>query len=181
LLIVLIRLLALGLFYWFVLRMWFLRWGATAAEVAEPAGGTLSGVNRSAVLAITTAATPDLVWPWLAQMGYGRGGLYSYDWLDRLFGYLDSPSTNEILPEFQELRAGDEIPSGAPEASLCELSSAIGSSFSAAGAKALNGCGSFVFPPSMDEHAWYLVVGDARRAPCARGCSCVSWSRRPSS
>ena len=111
-LIVLFSLLALGFFYWFVLRRWFLRWGATAAEVAEPAGGTLSGVNYSATLAITIAATPDLVWPWLAQIGYRRGGLYSYDWLDRLFGYLDSPSTNEILPEFQELRVGDEIPIG---------------------------------------------------------------------
>ena len=46
------------------------------------------------------------------QIGYQRGGLYSYDWLDRLFGYLDRPSATRILPEFQHLAVGDEIPLG---------------------------------------------------------------------
>jgi hypothetical protein len=45
-------------------------------------------------------------------MGYQRGGLYSYDWLDRLFGYLDRPSATRILPEFQHLAVGDVIPLG---------------------------------------------------------------------
>jgi hypothetical protein len=38
--------------------------------------------------------------------------LYSYDWLDRLFGYLDAPSATRILPEFQHLAVGDRIPLG---------------------------------------------------------------------
>ena len=38
-------------------------------------------------------------------------GLYSYDWLDRLFGYLDGPSATRIL-EFQHLAIGDDIPLG---------------------------------------------------------------------
>ena len=63
-------------------------------------------------LAITVRARPEDIWPWLVQMGYQRGGLYSYDWLDRLFGYLDGPSSNRILPEFQHLAVGDEIPIG---------------------------------------------------------------------
>lgn len=46
------------------------------------------------------------------QIGYQRGGLYSYDWLDRLFGYLDRPSATRILPEFQQLAVGDRIPLG---------------------------------------------------------------------
>jgi len=25
---------------------------------------------------------PGDIWPWLVQIGYRRGGLYSYDWLD---------------------------------------------------------------------------------------------------
>jgi hypothetical protein len=45
-------------------------------------------------------------------MGYRRGGLYSYDWLDRLFGYLDAPSAERILPEWQRLAIGDQIPVG---------------------------------------------------------------------
>jgi hypothetical protein len=45
-------------------------------------------------------------------MGAGRGGLYSYDWLDRRFGYISSPSSDQILPQFQELAVGDLIPLG---------------------------------------------------------------------
>jgi hypothetical protein len=63
-------------------------------------------------LAITIDAPPECIWPWLLQLGYRRGGLYSYDWLDRLFGYLDRPSADHVLPEFQHLEVGDEIPLG---------------------------------------------------------------------
>jgi hypothetical protein len=63
-------------------------------------------------MAVTVNARPDHIWPWLVQIGYQRGGLYSYDWLDRLFGYLDRPSANRILPEFQDIAVGDEIPVG---------------------------------------------------------------------
>ena len=65
-----------------------------------------------ATLGVTIDAAPAAIWPWLVQMGYRRGGLYSYDWLDRLFGYLDAPSADRILPEWQLLAAGDEIPIG---------------------------------------------------------------------
>jgi hypothetical protein len=57
-------------------------------------------------------ARADQIWPWLVQMGYGRGGLYSYDWLDRLFGYLDGPSATTILPQYQSLAEGDILPIG---------------------------------------------------------------------
>jgi hypothetical protein len=66
-------------------------------------------------LGVTINATPAAIWPWLVQMGYRRGGLYSYDWLDRLFGYLDAPSAERILPEWQQLNVGDEIPIGRGE------------------------------------------------------------------
>jgi pimeloyl-ACP methyl ester carboxylesterase len=68
--------------------------------------------THSQTHAITINARAENIWPWLVQMGYRRGGLYSYDWLDRLFGYLDRPSANRILPEFQHLVVGDEIPLG---------------------------------------------------------------------
>ena len=42
-------------------------------------------------------------------MGDQRGGLYSYDWLDRLFGCLDRPSAKRILPEFRNRAVGDTI------------------------------------------------------------------------
>jgi hypothetical protein len=57
-------------------------------------------------------ATPADIWPWLLQMGNQRGGLYSNDWIDKVMGVLDEPSSWEILPEFQHLEAGDVIPIG---------------------------------------------------------------------
>jgi hypothetical protein len=71
---------------------------------------TLPGYETT--LGVTIQAAPADIWPWLLQMGYRRGGLYSYDWLDRLFGYLDAPSAERILPEWQTLAVGDEIPIG---------------------------------------------------------------------
>jgi hypothetical protein len=62
--------------------------------------------------AITINAWPTHVWPWLAQMGKGRGGLYSYDWLDQVFGVLDAPSSDTLISQFREIRAGDAIPIG---------------------------------------------------------------------
>ena len=41
-------------------------------------------------------------------MGQGRGGLYSYDWLENLMG-LDIRSADRILPQFQDLQVGDAI------------------------------------------------------------------------
>jgi uncharacterized protein DUF6064 len=89
-------------------------WGAAKTDVARAMRGdsAVESPNYSMTLGIDIHARPDHVWPWLVQMGYRRGGLYSYDWLDRLFGYLDRPSADRILPEFQSLKPGDVIPIG---------------------------------------------------------------------
>jgi hypothetical protein len=91
-----------------------MHWGATSEEVARvmPGDSLVQGPQEITTRAITVNAWPSHVWPWLAQMGNGRGGLYSYDWLDRLFGVLDAPSSDSLLPQFQDLRAGDTIPVG---------------------------------------------------------------------
>jgi hypothetical protein len=100
--------------YALLLRPRLLRWGATDDEVSAtlPGDDLVRRPDYVTTRAVTVHTTPDGIWPWLAQMGYRRGGLYSYDWLDRLFGYLDRPSATEILPEFQHLAAGDTIPVG---------------------------------------------------------------------
>ena len=110
-LFMLVALLALSLGYWFPLRRWFSRWGTTADELARvmPGDSLIADPTQTATQAITVNAPPDDIWPWLVQMGYQRGGVYSYDWLDRLFGFLDRPSTTRILPEFQHLAVGDKI------------------------------------------------------------------------
>ena len=51
------------------------------------------------------AAPRRAVWPWLVQMGYGRGGWYSYDQLD-----MRGPSARTIDPELQDLAVGDLVP-----------------------------------------------------------------------
>ena len=106
--------LALTVLYWFPIRRWFARWGTTDEELARVMAGDaiIARPTHSATHAITVAAAPEDIWPWLVQMGYRRGGLYSYDWLDQLFGYLDRPSANRVLPEFQQLAVGDVIPVG---------------------------------------------------------------------
>src|SRR5918994_696130 len=106
--------LTLALLYWFPARRWFERWGSTPTELTRVMAGDAAVVDPtySATLAITVDARPEHIWPWLVQMGHQRGGLYSYDWLDRLFGYLDRPSADTILPQFQQLAVGDEIPIG---------------------------------------------------------------------
>jgi hypothetical protein len=111
---IVLAVLALAALYWFVMRRWFGCWGATASDLARPMACDAAVVNPtySATLAITVGARPEHIWPWLVQMGYQRGGLYSYDWLDRLFGYLDGPSADSVLPDFQRLAVGDEIPMG---------------------------------------------------------------------
>lgn len=106
--------LALAALYWFPVRRWINRWGAASSDLARvmAGDGLLPDQTYSGTTAVTVNARPEHIWPWLMQLGYQRGGLYSYDWLDRLFGYLDRPSATRILPEFQDLAVGDCIPLG---------------------------------------------------------------------
>src|SRR3974377_142310 len=63
-----------------------------------------------ATRAITIDGTPAEIWPWLIQMGYGRAGFYGYDALEHLGSPSGLLSADRILPEFQNLVAGDEVP-----------------------------------------------------------------------
>jgi hypothetical protein len=109
--------LMLAVLYWFPVRRWFGRWGTTDEELTRVMTGDalLANPTHSATHAVTVDASPADIWPWLVQMGAGRGGLYSYDWLDRLFGILDRPSADRVLPEFQRLAVGDTISLGRDE------------------------------------------------------------------
>jgi glyoxylase-like metal-dependent hydrolase (beta-lactamase superfamily II) len=94
-------------------RLWraMLDWGATADEARRPLPGDelLPDADLLATRAISIGAPPADLWPWLVQLGIGRAGAYSYDWLDRLFG-LDVRSSRRIIPELQALAVGDMIP-----------------------------------------------------------------------
>ena len=91
-----------------LMRRRHLRWGATDDEVAA----TLIGDDRQpepdyvSTRALTIAASPDRVWPWLVQVGRGRAGFYSDDLLDN--GVV--PSAEEIHDELQQLDVGQWVP-----------------------------------------------------------------------
>ena len=93
------------------LREPMLGWGATSVEGARPMPGDdlVPHADLVATRAITIAATPEQVWPWLVQVGIGRAGGYTYDWLERLAG-LDVTSADRIIEELQHLDVGDVIP-----------------------------------------------------------------------
>jgi hypothetical protein len=86
----------------------FFQWMPSAREVAEPlpGDGYVRGV-RGVTHAIRIAASPAEVWPWLAQMGCGRAGWYSYDRLDN-WGHA---SASRIISDLQEIHVGDALPS----------------------------------------------------------------------
>ena len=66
--------------------------------------------------AITIDAPPDAVWPWLVQMGWGRGQWYTARWVDRLLFPANGPSADRVIPQLQHLAVGDRILDGPPEA-----------------------------------------------------------------
>jgi hypothetical protein len=68
-------------------------------------GDDLIANAPSVTRAIGIAAEPKDIWPWLVQLGFGKAGWYSYDWIDN----DGEPSAGEILPEFQNLEPGDRI------------------------------------------------------------------------
>ena len=93
------------------IRPWHMHWGATDAEVQGPQPGDnlVEHPRQITTRSITINASAADVWPWLVQIGQGRGGFYSYDWLENLMG-LDIHSADRILTEFQNLKAGDILP-----------------------------------------------------------------------
>ena len=92
-------------------RRWHLRWGATEEEALGAAVGDelMPEPDLVATRAVEIDAPPSAIWPWLVQMGPGRGGAYTYDWIERRLG-IDIRNTDRIIPELQDLKVGDEIP-----------------------------------------------------------------------
>jgi hypothetical protein len=85
-------------------------WGATADEVGArlPGDELVPEPAEQTTLAVPVHAPAEEVWAWLVQIGQGRGGMYSYDWLEDLIG-LDIHSAEDIRDEWQGLAAGDRV------------------------------------------------------------------------
>ena len=84
--------------------------GATLEESEGrlPGDELIATADLSATRAITIRASTAEVWPWIAQLGQGRGGFYSYDFLENLVG-CDIHSSRRIVPEWQDVRVGDQV------------------------------------------------------------------------
>jgi hypothetical protein len=102
-----------GLLYVPVIKPWQMRWGATDAEVQTgyPGDDIVSGMADQSTRAIDIHTPASQVWPWLLQLGQGRGGLYSYDFLENLVG-CDIHTLDYVAPELQNLKVGDTIKLG---------------------------------------------------------------------
>jgi hypothetical protein len=84
-----------------------MRWGASDEELAGPYphAELVPEGKRSPTMAVTIGASPEQVWPWLVQMGWDRGGWYSWDRLDN----AGRPSATEVHPEWQDVAVGDQL------------------------------------------------------------------------
>jgi hypothetical protein len=93
-----------------ITRRRYVRWGATDEEVnmALPGDELLPRADLTATRAITIRAVVDGVWPWVAQLGQGRGGFYSYDFLENLVG-CEIHSADRLVREWQATAVGDEV------------------------------------------------------------------------
>ncbi|CAH0245469.1 hypothetical protein SRABI26_03006 [Arthrobacter sp. Bi26] len=99
-----------GAAYVLAVRPRLLLWGSTTQEAAGPLAGDeiVPAPRMQSTRAVTIAAPVTDVWPWLVQLGAGRGGFYSYDWLEKTTG-LGIRSADRIVPELQRLEVGDIV------------------------------------------------------------------------
>jgi len=92
----------------FIRRM--ARWGATDEELRSrlPGDDVVVGARPTVTNAVTIDRAPERVWPWIAQIGRGRAGFYTYTWLENLIG-ADIHNLDRIDPGMQHLAVGDRV------------------------------------------------------------------------
>jgi hypothetical protein len=83
------------------------QFGRSVTDIGDPYLRNLAGAN-STTYAITIELPPDDVWPWLVQIGRGRGGFYTYTSIERFLG-ADIANLDRIDPSLQTLGPGDRI------------------------------------------------------------------------
>jgi len=93
-----------------VLHRWRTRWNATRDEIKDrlPGDDIVKTPTWTYTHAITILAPRAAVWPWLVQIGQGRGGFFSYEILENLAG-CNIHNVLELRSDLQQLRAGDRV------------------------------------------------------------------------
>ncbi len=89
------------------IQRWRRSWGIDPSEATRSLAGDAVVPNpvASETRGITIDASPDQIWPWLVQMGFGKAGWYSYDRLD-----MRGRSADGIVDAWQALKVGDIVP-----------------------------------------------------------------------
>lgn len=111
--------LAVTLMVWtihhFIMRPWFLDWGAPEHIRSLALSGDRFTPGKGHTRAILIKATPEEVWPWIVQLGQDRGGMYSHMWLENL-ARADMKNVYELREDLQRPRVnGDTIWLANPE------------------------------------------------------------------
>lgn len=88
------------------------RWGATDEELQRSMPGDELEPRPTflATRAISIQSSPEQIWPWLMQMGYGRAGLYGFDLFQSVGSPTGTRSAERILPQWQHFNVGDPAP-----------------------------------------------------------------------
>jgi hypothetical protein len=96
--------------YHLLVRPWHRQWGTSEDEVHRhlPGDEIVPEPCDETTRAVTVAASTEEVWPWVVQLGQGRGGFYSYTWLENSFG-AGIHNVDRIVPELQDLAEGDTV------------------------------------------------------------------------
>jgi len=135
---------------------WAYSWGATESEQTMPLPGDEFGEASipQHTFGLTINAPADEVWKWLVQIGQGRGGFYSYTFLENVLDAGAIRNTNEIRPEWQELKPGDTIRLARDE-SMIQLKVLR---VDPARALVLTYWGAFVLEPAADGRSCRLLI-----------------------
>jgi hypothetical protein len=94
-----------------LIRPWISRWNATDDELlkTQPGDEIIPHPLLNTTRSVLIQAPAEKVWPWVVQIGFGRGGFYSFDQLERAAGLKGLRSAAEIDPNLQKLKQGDTI------------------------------------------------------------------------
>jgi hypothetical protein len=94
-----------------LLTPWMDRWGATGTEIAASFPGDELVANPRIFYnrAVTIHATPEQIYPWIAQLGAEKGGMYSYTWFETYVLQCELINADRIHEEWQDLKVGDKV------------------------------------------------------------------------
>lgn len=108
---VLAGLAVLAILLLFMLLPWMDRWGATDDEITAsfPGDELIPSPRLFYNRAVTVNAAPDEIYPWIVQLGAGKGGMYSYSWFETYILQCELVNADRIHEEWQDLKVGDQV------------------------------------------------------------------------